>query len=200
MSGIKKFLIVFVFILSFFCSNQEKNSSQDVSELDFDVDSTKLEPTIQNKDLCIQFSSPKGWTLISQDIFEEFSKRNQIAHIENSGFSFKPISIFLNQESESLLYVSLIHGLEDTSTAKLIEKYKGVIITNFTPFKSGDFLKDNILFVQFLIQDEERVNFKLLFINNKNQLIQFDYIIPNKSYLSELKAIESSIGSIQLIG
>jgi hypothetical protein len=94
------------------------------------------------------------------------------------------------------LYISQLGGIEDSTS---VDKYKDLIQKNFSPTKVGDFLKDNILFTQYLIQDENRINFKLLFFNPKDQLIQFDYILQKDSYVLELKAIESSIGSIKLI-
>ena len=73
------------------------------------------------------------------------------------------------------MYVSQIQYAQDSIS---IDGYKRSIQKHLMPTKIGDFRKDEIIFTQFLIQDENRVNFKLLFFNSKNQLIQFDYIVP----------------------
>jgi len=184
-------LIVGLFL---FCSKQDQSGTNEINELKFEVDSTKLEIRTRNTDLGIQFNSPKDWMPISHELLEDFSKRNASEYLKASGFVWKPISIFLNKKNESLLYISLVQGQDDTSS---ITMYKDLIQKNIASAKAGDFIKDGIHFSQILVQDNERVNFKLLFFNSKNQLIQFDYVIPNQFYISELKAIESSIGSIQ---
>lgn len=196
----KSFIIIaFITLITLllFCSKPDKTSSQEVAELVFEVDSTRLELTSHDRYLSIQFNSPKGWTLIPKRLFEAFSKQDSSIFLQGADFKITPISIFLNQESKSLLYISQIHGIQDSAS---VDKYKALIQRTFSPTKVGDFLKDNILFTQYLIQNENHVNFKLLFFNSKNQLVQFDYIIPKDFYVSELKAIESSIGSIKLIG
>ncbi len=180
-----------------FCSKQEKTSSPKVAELTFEIDSTKLELTSYNQDLGIQFNTPKEWKPIPRSLFEEFSKQISSIFLEGNDFIVNPIFIFLNQQNKSLLYISQFQKFEDSTTVK---KYKDLIQETFSPIKVGDFLKDDIIFTQYLIQDENRVNFKLLFFNSKNQLIQFDYIVPKDVYVPELKAIESSIGSIKLTG
>ena len=191
-----KFLTTFIIVIVLFCSRENNNTSEKTEELTFEVDSTKLELTSYNQDLGIQFNAPKGWTPISHTIFEQFSKRDTVVFIENSDIKIQPKSIFFNEAHKTLLYISQLQKLEDSTW---VEKYKGLIQTKFSPVKVGDFLKDDILFTQFLIQDKHLVTFKLLFFNLNNQLIQFDYIIPKDTYLSEIKAIESSIGSIKLI-
>jgi len=196
MSILHKCLIISFVVFLLFCSKQEKTSSLETAELTFEVDSTKLELTVYNQDLGIQFNAPKEWTPIPRSLFEEFSKQISSNFLEGDGFKVSPVSIFLNQQNKCLLYISHLQNLEDSTTVK---KYKDLIQTTFSPTKVGDFLKDDIIFTQYLIQDDAQINFKLLFFNSKNQLIQFDYILPNDSYLSELKAIESSIGSIKLL-
>ena len=193
---LSKFWATFVVILILFCSSQEKNQTEKTAELTFDVDSTKLEKTTFVHDIGVQFNAPKEWTRISTSLFEEFSKHSSMILLEGNDFAVNPISIFLNKENNNVLFLSQLEVFEDST---IVNKYKDLIQIKFSPTKVGNFIKDDIIFTQYLIQDENRINFKLLFFNSKNQLIQFDYIISRESYLSEIKAIESSIGSIKLI-
>jgi len=191
-----KFLTIFIIVIVSFCSRENNNTSEKTPELIFEVDSTQIELTNYGQDLGIQFNTPKEWNLIPQSLFKEFSKQIATNFLEGNDFKAKPISIFLNQQNKSCLYISQFQNLQDSTSVK---KYKDLIQRNFSPTKVGDFLKDDIIFTQYLIQNDAQINFKLLFFNSKNQLIQFDYIVPTNSYLSELKAIESSIGSIKLL-
>jgi len=187
-------IVIISFLLS--CSKQDKASPPQVTELTFEVDSTKLELASVDQNLGIQFNAPKGWTPITQSLFVKFSKQDSTIFLKGTHFMINPSSIFLNKDDKSLLYISQIQGIGDSTS---VDKYKDLIQRNFSPTKVGDFFKENILFTQYLIQDEIRINFKLLFFNSNKQLIQFDYIAPKNAYVLELKAIESSIGSIKLI-
>jgi hypothetical protein len=191
-----KSLTTFLFLLLCFCSKQNKTPEK-IAELTFEIDSTKLELTTSDQNLGIQFNAPKGWTPVPPAMLEQFNQQDSAVFLEGSSFVIQPISIFLNNVDKSLLYVSKIQNAQDSIS---IDGYKQSIQKHLVPTKMGDFRKDGIIFTQFLIQDENRVNFKLLFFNSKNQLIQFDYIVPKDVYLAELKAIESSIGSLKLIG
>lgn len=190
----KHFIIILIAFL-FFCSKQEQKSAEHTTELTFQVDSTKLESAIHQTDLGITFNPPKGWTQISDQLLEEFSKRNPSA-MQDSLFLVKPVSVFFNKDTKSFLYILKVLSSDDSTS---IDYYKKLIEVHLSPAKTGDFTKDKIHFNQYLIQDKARVNFKLLFSNLNSEFIQFDYIIPIESYASELKAIESSIGSIQFI-
>lgn len=191
-----KSLTTFLFLLMCLCSEQNKTPEK-IAELTFEIDSTELELTSSDQNLGIQFNAPKGWMPIPQAMFEQFSKQGSAVFVEENNIAIHPVSIFLNKADKSLLYVSQVQGTPDSNS---VDKYKESIQKNFTPTKIGDFKKDKILFTQFLIQDKNRINFKLLFFNSNNQLIQFDYIVPKDVYVLELKAIESSIGSIKLTG
>jgi hypothetical protein len=65
--------------------------------------------------------------------------------------------------------------------------------------KKAVYMKDGIKITQFLIQKNNIVNFRLLFNNGDGKLLQFDYLAGIRDYSLEVKAIESSIGSIKLI-
>jgi hypothetical protein len=179
-----------------FCSKQEQETAQREDELAFEVDTTKLELSTRLVDFGIEFNSPKEWKPIDEKLFNQLSDKAATVNLSDSTFSCQPIAIFFNQNDKSMLFISAVSGVNDTSS---FAQYKNLIQEKLLPRKAGDFLKDQISFSQFLIQDELHVNFKLLFQNKRHQLIQFDYIIPIQSYVSELKAIEASIGSIHLI-
>jgi len=195
MINFQKHLILFLSLLVLFCSKQEKSAPPKTSEMIFEVDSTRLESALYVPELGIRFSSPKGWLPISEALFKEFRQKNPTVP-GDSVFLCKPVSIFFNNDSKSLLYISEIKTPNDSGSPG---NYQSLIQKSLEPKKTGNFTKDNIYFTQFLIQDPVRINFKLVFSNANNQLIQFDYVVPTEFYVSELKAIESSIGSIKLV-
>lgn len=196
MTNYLKLAIFPFFFFLCFCSKPENDPSQHTNELTFEVDASKLEPLTRIENLGIQFSSPQDWKPIEENLFGALSKKVTALNVSDSAFLCQPISIFLNTEDKSTMFISIIQGLSDTTA---LARYKNFLHENLSPRKTGDFLKDQIHFSQFLIQDDQHINFKLIFENLEHQFIQFDYIIPINNYVSELKAIEASIGSINLI-
>lgn len=200
----KKMISIFLyaFLWLFFCSNQNKNANTDtLPEAYFDIDSAKIGKLFQNDDYGIRFNPPRAWELVSPEIFEKISE-----HVSYRGsdqeFSFKPIYIFLDQENGSMLSISVLSSVDDTvSTEDLLKRYRELLDVRFgsSELKKVAFSKDGIGFLQFLIQEKDKVIFKLLFENLENQVIQLDYIVSRTIYPSEVKAIESSIGSILLV-
>jgi len=206
MSTFSKVFILIILLLILNCTSSDSNSKAQNSELFFDVDSTKLGNQIENIDYGIKYSPPKGWELIAPELFKQFSQKSQPIQFGNTPLEDKkllvqPISIFLKQENSCILYLSSIKGLEQEPDSGIAyEKYKNIVTQNFDSslIKKGDFIRNNIAFTQFVLQHKNQISFKLVFLNHQNKIMQFDYIIPKQSYINELKAIESSLGSIQL--
>lgn len=178
------------------CSKREDESSPRTDELMFEVDSTKLEALTEFVDWGIAVHAPREWKFVEEKLLFELSQNADAVNLHDSVFACQPIAVFFQRDNQSVLFISNVSGVNDSDS---FMTYQHLIQEKLAPRKSGSFLKDQITFSQFLIQDEQHVNFKLLMQNNKRQLIQFDYIVPMTSYLSELKAVEASIGSIHLI-
>ena len=65
--------------------------------------------------------------------------------------------------------------------------------------QQAEYIKDGIHVAQFLVQAKGYVTFTLFFTSSSDGVLQFDYIVPRASYPEQAKAIESSIGSIQVL-
>ncbi len=61
------------------------------------------------------------------------------------------------------------------------------------------FLKDGFVVHRFMVSTREVVHIKLICQASKNPVFAVDYLIPKSVYEKELRSIESSIGSIQLL-
>lgn len=192
---VKIFLIVALAVL-FCCSKREDESQPRTDELMFEVDSTKIEPLTRFEEWGIAVHAPSEWNFVEEKLLSELDQKVMARDVSDSAFLCLPVAIFLQRDNQSVLFISNVPGVTDSTS---LITYQHLIQEKLAPRKSGFFLKDQIAFSQFLIQDAQHVNFKLLFQNPKHQLIQFDYIIPITSYISELKAVEASIGSIHLI-
>jgi hypothetical protein len=111
--------------------------------------------------------------------------------------------IFNDEKSMSLLSGSRIVLKEDASkTGDFKNRYHDFVrrLQESAHIQEDEFLKDGIPVTQYLIQDESKVVFKFIMKNVGDNWIQFDYIVLRELYSDEVKAIESSVGSIRRFG
>jgi hypothetical protein len=193
-------LLLLSAILFLSCSRKQKKdetNSNAVHELHFYVDSTRIEDTVKDTINGIQLNPPLDWKLITPEMLVKITAKFSEQQTDN--VKFLPIFIFMNQEKECLLSVISI-GLKSDSVLEM-EAYCKLIEEKFKKedIKKERFKNNNIVFTQYLILKENLVTFKLLFEGPKKNLIQIDYITSRNNYPSEVKSIESSIGSIRLI-
>lgn len=170
------------------------------SELVFNVDSTQIAGEVFISELNVKFNPPKDWNEISSDLSEKVI--NELGKNKNSGnsFRYKPQKIFLEKDNHSLLSVGYVEKIDTSIHGNILLAYESAIKTSLKEkeYKEGKFTKDGIGITQFLIQKENLISFKLLFLNSSNELIQFDYASQQENYENNLRGIESSIGTIQL--
>lgn len=189
-----------VIMMSTSCVQQKSDSPEKPQELLFEIDSLRVGAFYADPIAGFQFQAPKHWQPVADQLMEKLAA--QVTQpIQSQEIDFRPLTFFLNHENGSALSISRIISQTDTTWPQLRSQYIDLVKTNFqaTEFKSGEFMKDEIQFTQFLIQTDKTVNFKLVFENRPGQIIQLDYIVPKNYYPNEVKAIESSIGSIKRI-
>lgn len=196
-------LVVFLLILVISgCVSNNKNETAEITEMVFNIDPELLGDTVYVKDKGFVFQHPETWTQIPDEIFGEAVRRLTRAIAEDELFPTYPIHAFLRPDNGSAMIVSEI-SITDTiyDTSEALTQFQKRITDRYTEeeLKTTDFMKDGIHFYQYLIQKEDIVNFKFVFRNTADEMFQVDYIVPASVYLQESRAIESSIGTINLI-
>ena len=124
---------------------------------------------------------------------EQLQKENEVL--------FEPLYVFTSDSTGSILSVGIIKALRtDTTKTAQLKRIKELFSNKYSPesIKTAEYLKDGIHITQFLIQEKQLITFKLLFETKDKKLIEFDYLMPSGTYIDEIKAVESSIGSIKL--
>jgi hypothetical protein len=189
-----------IFLLG--CTGERERQDKVVAEMQFEVDQSLLGSRIATDIYGIQFHPPVDWDQVSPDVFTEAYRRLVPDEKVQHAFEIKPEYIFLNRHNGSSLIVSHV-GITDP------EMDRGHVLQEFTntladrpegsAARQTDFMKDGIHMHQFLIQSDEIVNFKFLMFTKTDALFQLDYVVPRNVYPAEIKAIESSIGSIQYL-
>ena len=191
---LKKLLsVVFILISIISCSEKIGKETKSIS---FNINSSLLGPIY--KESQFSFQPPKNCTPISSDLFTQLQK-NISENMHFSDFKVIPKEIFANQDSSFFCNFSKVIATKKTPNKvkifyqSILEKYSNTKIDTAS-FKYNDFM-----FNQIIVSSHKNILIELI-INSKNQeIFIIDYLIPNKIYPQKIRAIESSIGSIQNI-
>ncbi len=168
----------------------------DVQTMHFDVDPARLGAAVEASDLGIRFQPPSGWAPLAAAEIDSVRRATALAH---EAVELTPRYVFLDSTSGSLLSVSTLRLDPPAPFEAQVARYGELLAAPFPAdsLRQGQYLKDGIHIAQFLLEPGGRVNFKLVFASTRADLLQFDYIATLAAYPGEIKAIESSIGSIQ---
>ena len=166
----------------------------DLQPMAFNIDPSQVEAPVEAVALGIRFQPPAGWMPLSAAVLDSIG---QVLSAE--ALDLQPQYVYSHPANGSVLNVATI---ENTATlGEQVMRHGEALATKHpgAPVQQDQYLKDNIHIAQFLLQSGGYVTFTLFFASSKGGLIQFDYIVPQASYPEQIKAIESSIGSIQLV-
>lgn len=190
---------VCAFVFLFGCSDRDESPGPGAKEVMFNVDSTRIQSAYQPDDYGFSLHPPEGWDRISGDLLENVRQSLQPYLDVADTFHIRPLQFFLHPDRRSLLVVSHISA-SDTSAAspELIDRYTEAVRTAFAlnNIKEDRYTKTGISIIQYLLQKDDNVIFKILFTDSKERLIQLDYVVPRTAYPEESRAIESSIGTL----
>lgn len=167
--------------------------------LAFNVDESKLEPVLIDTELKIRLASPKGWKKVDESIVSEVVKAVDTSPIE--GLEIVPRSIFLQEESKAVCIVSKVDWTGIVPDETLLQNLTVAYQKQYpkATVKQTTFIKDAFRIHQLMVITTEFILIKLICDSPETLVFEVDYRVPIKVYKSELSAIESSIGSIDLI-
>lgn len=194
-----RFLLCGITIGSLTGCNPPNSKKHTYEALVFTVDQTRLEPAITDAMLNIRVSAPKGWKAIDDvmlmRVVDELGDK-----LAQGLLQIVPRWVFVNEGSRAMCVVSSLKGREvpDETLLKTLEtayrsQYpKATVLTTI-------FMKDAFCVHQLMIGASDFVLIKLICNAPENPVFEVDYVVPREVYETELRAIESSISSINLI-
>ncbi len=167
--------------------------------LTFNVDPTRLEPAITDTTLKLQISAPKGWKAIEDAMLAEVIDR--LDDTLTQGLQMVPRWVFLNENSGAMCVVSRLEGGAVPPNDTLLKTLETAYRTQFpkATVQRAIFMKDAFRVHQLMVGTSDFVLIKLICNAPENPVFEVDYVVPKDVYGTELRAIESSIGSINLI-
>ena len=196
----RRFHLLFVVLALIVCSLigcQKSEDERGPQPMTFAVEADQLGEAVALEAQGVQFQPPTGWVPLGVG---QVDSVEQALPLDDS-LAFRPLHVFLDEATGSVLSVATFKFDGGRSFEEQMRGYSAVLADRFAgdSLRQTQFLKDDLHIAQFLVQPEGLVNFKLVFEAEPDGLLQFDYVVPRAQYPREVKAIESSIGSIRRI-
>ena len=184
---------------SFVGCDSPNAKKQPYEKLVFEVDETRLEPILTDTVLKITIAAPKNWKKIDDSMLAQVVK--ELDTQLTPGLQLVPRWIFLNEGSRAMCVVSKLDGVDIAPDENLLKTLTTAYQNQFpnASVKQTIFMKDAFRVHQLMVIATDFVLIKLICDAPETLVFEVDYRIPRDVYQIELKAIESSIGSINLI-
>ncbi|MDD5067475.1 MAG: hypothetical protein PHF84_10575 [bacterium] len=164
-------------------------------EVSFRIDPALLGESYENFQAGVKLYMPAGWSSISQEEFSLINKKIKPGPAEK----IRPLRFYYNRDRTSFCMISRF--LKKEKIKEIKDRYQKELPGSSpgSTVRFGSFYKENIQIHQFQIWNDKVITVKLLFTDRENTVIELDYVLSLQAYKKEIKAIESSIGSISLI-
>ena len=171
---------------------------QPYETLVFNVDETRLEPVVTDTVLKIAIAAPKNWKQIDASMFAQVVNKLE-PQLTPQDLQIVPRWIFLNEGSRAMCVVSELNGVEIAPNETLLETLTTAYRNQFPNAKVQQtiFMKDAFRIHQLMVISADFVRIKLICDAPETLIFEVDYHVPRDVYQTELRAIESSIGSIK---
>ena len=198
-SGFFRFLLCSIMICGFLGCDSPNAQKQPYETLVFKVDETQLEPTVTDTTLKIKMAAPKNWKKIDDSMLAQVTNKLDTQLMQ--GLQIVPRWIFLNEGSQAMCVVSKLDGVEIAPDKTLLETLTTAYRNQFpkATVQQAVFMKDAFRIHQLMVIAADFVLIKLICDAPETLIFEVDYRVPRDVYQTELRAIESSIGSINLI-
>lgn len=192
------FSILSIFLLFPSCSSDTRSANdRSIPEMEFAVDKTLLGDVFRDSALQVEFHPPARW------IKADPRTKEMMAVVIDSlnPYPLRIKEVFYDSTSQSMALLSDLSGARVETRDKIIGDYEQVFNAGkmWNDVKMATFRFNDLTTDQLLLQNQQMVNFKLIFFKNRDIPFQVDYIVPRQTYAEKVRYIESSIGSIRRI-
>ncbi len=203
LSHCKTFVVVYL-MFSVFCgcnSNQQPTNKKPT--MTFTVNPSLLGDTILLQECGLSLRLPKNWQKISDSVQKILETRLETTQDYGNGNTLPRLRIngvySLTNNEASFIISYIAYPKKDSTDSLIINRFKSQLQAQSKNAEIGiaDFIANGIPVTQAVIRTQENTIFKLIF-KAKTKIVQCDYIISTKIFQREIRAVESSIGSMQI--
>lgn len=196
MTCLFKMSFAIVLLVLCFC---DMNKNPKAEHVTFEIDDAKVSESIIDDNLNLKYKIPNTLQPLSENSTAKLATMLDSINLIEFDISIHPEYIFVDSVYSFILMINTISFIDTMSQSENLDSIYISYLNNRLEkyiLKKGTFLKDEILMTQYVIKDDPKMIFKLFFNTTEKKLVQFDYILLS-NYEEQIKAIESSIGSIQ---
>ncbi|MBD3408984.1 MAG: hypothetical protein GF419_02160 [Ignavibacteriales bacterium] len=167
--------------------------------LEFTVVDSLLGGVARDTTLGVEFRPPVGWAEAESARLEEFLEQLERFNHYQRHFDFRARFLFEDTTSGGALLVSVVEHPR-WSGDKARRDFELHVESAFedSEAKRSRFKIGDLPVTQFMVSRNELAALKLLVVNPRGEVIQFDYLVPGAAFADVSRAIESSIGAISL--
>lgn len=198
--GLLQLLLCGITIIGFGGCDPPNTKKQPYETLVFNVDENRLEPTVTDTVLKIKIAAPKNWKKIDDSMLPQvISTLEPQPTVQD--LQIVPRWIFLNEGSGAMCVVSKLNSVELAPDETLLKTLTIAYQDQFpnATVQEAIFMKDAFRIHQLMVIATDFVRIQLICDAPETLVFAVDYHIPRDVYQTELRSIESSIGSINLI-
>jgi len=194
-----KIIFFQLLILIISCSSDKTTTTDNIEVLQFQVDSTLLNPIFTDTALNMQFCPPKNWRQMPPDSVALV--RASLSSMDAPQEKLQVKEVFLNTSQKSFAALSTFENGSDSLIQQMLTHYERIFNKSkaWNSVKKSSFKINDFTAHQFLLTNKDWVSFKLLFTEPNPIPFQLDYTMPLATYVEKVKILESSIGSTQLL-
>ena len=194
-------ILLYGIMISGFVGCESPNAQNQPHEtLIFKVDEIRLEPIVTDTMLRIKIAAPKNWKKIDDSMLTQVVDKLDTQLISQQ-LKIVPRWIFLNEGSQAMCVVSRLESVDIIPDETLLKTLETAYQNQFpsATVQRAVFLKDAFRIHQLMVIATDFVLIKLICDAPETLVFEVDYRVPRDVYQTELRSIESSIGSISLI-
>ncbi len=190
----KLIIVLFIVIMIMGCAKEQATTK--FAKITFNVDQSQLAEEYFCPDVGISFHPPKNWKQISLELLNSV-KDNLVTSKDTSNINIIPLNVFMNMEKSFTCFLSTFDN--ELLARETIGNYINEFKMNSPDMKlnEGSFSHNSLDFHQFIFTKDDIITIKLIAAKNEHEVFMIDYILPTRYYEKEIRAIESSIGTIK---
>lgn len=187
-------IVLFIVVMILGCAKEQATTK--FAEIIFNVDQSLLAEEYICSDAGISFHPPKNWEQISSELLNSV-KDNLVTSKDTSNIKIIPLNIFMNMKKSFTCFLSTFESelIADDLQENYLDEFR--MINQDLSLNEGSFAHNGLDFHQFIFTKDEIITIKLITAKNEQKVFMIDYILPTRYYEEELRAIESSIGTIK---
>jgi hypothetical protein len=178
---------------------RSKRPAEGPEELLFAVDTTLLGPAYAVGDLGFSVRPPRGWTPVPDSLLGEAAARIASGRPSRPWAAPHLLAAYRRSPEGALFLVTRFpRPVSDAERDTLGDLERDALAAATPPetLREAVFLHRGVYVRQFLATDRDRVLFRLLVTPPGAVTMRLDYVVPQGLYPHVVKAIESSIGSV----